>query len=451
MWSELRHALRFLARAPGFTAVALLTLALGIGANTALFTLVNAVLLRELPVGHPGQLALLTDPTAMGMGYGTSGGRRGRLAYPEYRRLRQDDQAFTGLLAAGSISNQDSLVWGQGALERARIKLVSNNYFSVLEVPAFHGRYFDPAESPAPGSEPLAVMSYGYWSRRFARGPAVLGRTFRMLGHVYTVIGITPPGFHGENVGDAPDLYLPLAMANAASPGMDLLHNPPGVSRAMWLQVMGRLKLGVTLAQAQAASNGIFHRLVAAQAVAAADAQSRRSILSQKLELSPGARGTSGLRGGFGDPLLALFALVGLLLVLAIVNLASLLLARASARHKEMGVRLALGAGPGRVLRQLLTESLVLSIAGGLAGAGLAVWGDRLLLRMVGSMGPGIPVQLNLAPDGRVLGFIAFLCIASGVLFGLAPAWRLARLDINAALQTGGRGGAARSRHVLDQ
>ena len=445
--NDFRHAIRFLLKSPGFTAVALLTLALGIGANTAIFTLVNAVMLRGLPVGHPSQLVLLTDPTAMGMSYGTSGGRRGLLAYPEYHRLRQSDHAFTGLLAAASFSARDPVQWGSGGAELIRAELVSANYFSVLQVPAYRGRTFNPSTPFVANGDPVAVMSYGYWMRRFGASTAVLGRTFSLYGRSFTVIGVTPPGFRGISVGDVPDLYFPISMAPAVQPGPPLLTNPPGVSRVMWLQVMGRLQPGFTRAQAQAATNVVFRRTVRRQAAAAADPQSRRSILSQYLQLTPGARGVSGLRSQFGDPLWALFALVAMVLLLAIVNLASLLLARAAARHKEIGVRLALGAGPGRIIRQLLTESLTLAIAGGVAGALLAIWGARLLVRMVS--GVGMPIQLNLTPDWRVWGFIAFICIASGVLFGLVPALRLARLDVNDALQSQGRGGSARSRHIL--
>ncbi len=447
MLNDFRHAIGFLLKSPGFTAVALLTLALGIGANTALFTLVNAVMLRGLPVGHPRQLVLLTDPTAMGMSYGTSGGRRGLLAYPEYRRLLDSDRAFTGLLAAGSMTARDPVQWGSGGAELIRAKLVSANYFSVLQVPAYRGRTFNPSAPFVIGGDPVAVMSYRYWTRRFGRNPAVLGRALTLFGRSFTVIGITPPGFRGENVGDVPDLYFPMSMAPVVQPGPDLLHNPPGVSRVMWLQAMGRLKPGFTRAQAQAATNVIFRRTVRRQAAAAADPQSRHSILSQYLRLTPGARGVSLLRGQFGDPLWALFALVAMVLLLAIVNLASLLLARAAARHKEIGVRLALGAGPGRIVRQLLAESLTLAVAGGLAGALLAIWGARLLVRMVSTV--GMPIQLNLTPDWRVWGFIALLCLASGVLFGLLPALRLSRLDVNQALQSQGRGGSVRSRHIL--
>ncbi len=437
-----------LVKAPGFTAVALLTLALGIGANVAIFSLVDATLLRPLPVSHPGQLAILTDPTDMGTDYGTSGGRRGLLGYSEYLALRDHNQVFSGLLAAESDTQGPDIEWGgASAPEPVKAKLVSANYFAVLGISAYRGRTFAANEGVKLGADAVAVMSYAYWNHRFGRDPGVVGRSFRLHGYPFTVIGVAPPGFFGENVGNAPDLWLPLTMQAEAWPGRDRLHDPPGVSRMMWLQVVGRLKPGVTLAEAQAASNVIFLQSVERQAAEANDAQSRRDILTQKLRLASGAEGASGVRGEFGEPLLALLALVGLVLVVALVNLASLLLARAAARQKELGVRLALGAGRGRILRQLLTESVLLSVLGGLLGALLAVWGERLLLGLVTPAHNRI--SLNLSPDGRVLGFIAALCLLSGVLFGLVPAWRMSRLNLNATLQSQGRGGAGRSRHVL--
>ncbi|MGH9481946.1 MAG: ABC transporter permease [Terriglobales bacterium] len=451
MLSDLRYAVRMLANAPGFTAVALITLALGIGANTAIFTLINAALLRALPVGHPSQLALLTDPAAGGMGFGTSGGTRRLLAYSEYELLRDHDQAFSGLLAAESSPTRNRVDWSlpgtAAALEPVWTKLVSNNYFKVLEVPAYRGRGFDPAQPARIGAEPFAVLSDGYWRRRFGRDPAAIGRTLRLNGHAFTVIGVAPPGFFGETVGDAPDLFFPLAMTAQVDPGMDRLHDPAGVSRMMWLQAMGRLKPGVSLTQAQAASNVVFLQAVQHQIGAATDAATRRNLLNQKLALTPGGRGASGVRDQFGDALVALFGLVGLVLLLAIVNLASLLLARATARQKEMGVRLALGAGRRRIIRQLLVESVLLSVLGGLLGTALALWGDGVLLRLVSAAGG--QVSLDLTPDARVLAFIAAVCLLTGVLFGLAPALRMARLDLNATLQASGRGGSGRSRHVL--
>ncbi|HVA63694.1 MAG TPA: ABC transporter permease [Terriglobales bacterium] len=448
MASDLKFALRMLFKAPGFTAVALLTLALGIGANVAIFTLVDATMLRPLPVSHPEQLAILTDPTDSGTSYGTSGGTRSLLGYSEYLSLRDHNQVFSGLLAAESDTQKPDLEWGgDAALEPAQTKLVSANYFSVLGISAYRGRIFAANEGVKIGADPVAVMSYAYWNRRFSRDPGVVGRSFRLHGFPFTVIGVTPPGFFGENVGNPPDLWLPITMQAEAWPGRDRLHDPPGVSRMMWLQVIGRLKPGVTLAQAQAASNVIFLQSVQRQAAEANDPQGRRDILSQKLVLASGAQGASGVRGEFADPLLALFALVGLVLVLAIVNLASLLLARATARQKELGVRLALGAGRGRILRQLLTESVLLSVLGGLLGAVLALWGERLLLGLVTTGNQTI--TLDLSPDGRVLGFLAALCLLSGVLFGLVPAWRMSRLNLNATLQAQGRGGSGRTRHVL--
>jgi predicted permease len=453
MFADLKYAVRMLLKSPGFTAVALLTLALGIGANTAIFTLLDATLLRPLPVSHPEQLALLTDPTDGGTSFGTSGGTRGLLAYTEYQALRDQNQVFSGLMAAESDTQRPDIAWSNGAgamgaPQQAYVKLVSNNYFSVLGTDPYRGRFFLPSEGVQIGADPVAVVSYGYARHAFGDAATAVGRQFSLHGHMFTVIGVAPAGFFGENVGQQVDIWAPITMQPQAWPGMDRLHDPPGVSRLMWLQVMGRMKPGVTLAQAQAASNVIFQRSVAEQAKDAPDAASRRDILGQKLVLSSGAQGTSGLRGDFASPLWALFGLVGLVLVVAIVNLASLLLARATARQKEMGVRLALGAGRGRVIRQLLTESLLLAVVGGLLGVLLALWGERLLLGLVAAGGSD-GINLSLTPDWRVLTFIAAICLFSGILFGLAPALRMARLNLNATLQAQGRGGSGRTRHVL--
>ena len=451
MFADLRYALRMLLKAPGFTAVALLTLAFGIGANTAIFSLIDATLLRPLPVSHPEQLAILTDPTQQGTNFGTNDGTRGLLAYSEYLSLRDHNTVFTGLLAAQSDTGRDQIDWAQSgqpaAPEQAKPKLVSANYFEVLGVPAYRGRTFNASEGIREGADPVAVMNYGYWNRRFDRNPGVVGRTFHLHGHVFTVIGITPPGFFGENVGDVPDLWIPITMQAEAWPGRDRLHDPPGVSRMMWLQVIGRMKPGVALKQADAASNAIFLQSVKEQAAASDNPTDRRDILTQKLQLSSGSTGASGLRGSFEQPLFALFALVGLVLLLAIVNLASMLLARAAARQKEIGVRLALGAKRFRIIRQLLTESVLLSILGGLLGALLAVWGERILISLVSNGGGDI--TLDLAPDWRVLGFVGLLCVFTGIFFGLVPALRMARLNLNATLQSQGRGGSGRTRHIF--
>ncbi|HEY7855933.1 MAG TPA: ADOP family duplicated permease, partial [Terriglobales bacterium] len=445
MLADIRYALRMLVKAPGFTAIALLTLALGIGANAAIFTLIDATMLRSLPVPHPEQLVLLTNPSAIGTSYGLSDGNRPELAYSEYTYLRDHNQVFSAMLASQSGADRNLIDWGRGA-EPVQTKLVSGNYFSTLGIAAVRGRGFTEADEAAVGSAAYAVLSYGYWTQHFHRDDAALGATFRLFGHIYTVVGVMPSGFTGEDVGQEPDVYLPISMANQVFTGADMLHDAPGVSRIMWLQVMGRLRPGTTLAQAQAACHVVFRQSLEAQARAASDAGQRRDIMNQTLALTSGATGTSGVRAQFSDALLALFALVGMVLLLAIVNLASLLLARATARQKEIAVRAALGAGRGRILRQLLTESVLLALIGGALGAWLAVWGVRVLVRLVAG---GNPILLNLSPDLRVVSFIVAITLLAGILFGLAPGLRMARLDLNAILQAQGRGGSGRTRRVL--
>ncbi len=442
------HSFRTLLRSPTFTAVAVLTLALGLGANIAIFSLVDAVMLRPLPVPHPGQLAFLTDPSEVGTNVGVNDGTRGLLAYSEYVAQRDHNPAFRSLLAAQSNTSRTGIAWGSDASsEPARIKLVSANYFDVLDIPAYRGRTFASNEGVKIGADPVAVMSYAYWNQRFHRAASILGRSFDLHGHAFTVIGIAPPGFFGENVGQAPDLWLPLTMQPQALPGLDRLHDPPGVSRVMWLQVVGRLKSGVSLQQAQAASNLIFQRAIQQQAGSVSDATTRRALMSQKLRLTRGDLGASSVRRRFGDPLLALFALVALVLLLAIVNLASLLLARAASRQREVGVRLALGAGRMRIIRQFLSESLLLAVFGGILGCLLAFWGERVLLAMVAKVG-GSALSVSLAPDWRILLFVPLVSLAAGFLVGLLPALRLARLDANTSLNPQSRGAAA-GRQVL--
>ncbi|MGH9479283.1 MAG: ABC transporter permease [Terriglobales bacterium] len=445
MLKDFRHAWRMMRHAPGFTAVALLTLALGIGANAAIFNLANALILRRLPVAHPEQLALLTDPASGGTYVGTDSGDRGLLAYSEYSALRDHATGFFGVLASASDLQRQDIAWASrsgapASLEPAYTQLVSANFFSVLGAAAWRGRVFTGQEAAFPRRAPVAVMAYSYWQHRFGGSPNVLGREFTVNGHAFTVIGVMPRGFCGDMEAYSADLWIPLGMQAADLPGLDRLHDGPGVSRVMWLEVLGRRRPGVTLAQAGAAANLVFHRVVEQQAAATVDAGTRKSVLRQRLKVSDGAAGVSVVRGQFSRPIWSLFVLVGLILLLAVVNLTSLLLARAAGRQKEMGVRLALGASRGRILRQLLTESVLLALVGGALGAYLAVWGDRLLMNMV--LPPSLGISLDLAPDWRVGLFLAALCLAAGILLGLAPALQTSRTDVNRALQTEGRGGA---------
>jgi putative ABC transport system permease protein len=438
---DVRYALRMLGRTPGFTAVAILTLALGIGANTAIFSLVDAVLLRSLPVKDPHGLAFLTIPSAGGLGNGTTSGQRALLAYSEYLALRDQTEAFSGLVAveSGGAERQE-VSWDGGSRETARSKLVTGNYFQVLGVDASRGRLFTSEDDLPLNAHPEVVLSYGYWQNRFGLDPSIIGRTLLLHGHAFTVIGVTLSGFSGETVGDAPDMWFPISMQAQVEPGADLLHDPPGVTRYMWLTSLGRLQPGVSLARAQANVDLVFKRLVQNQVDETGDPKEKRDLATQNLKLSSGVSGATRL-SQYHDALYILFALVGLVLLMAIANLASLLLARASTRQREIGVRLALGAGRGRIVRQLLTETVLLAFIGGGAGWLLARWGERLLLSLV--IEGRNSVSLDITPDLRVLAFSFALCLLAGLLIGLAPALRATSRDLNSGSQLRTRGATA--------
>jgi len=439
---DIRYAVRMLAHSPGFTAIAVLTLALGIGANTAIFTVINSVLLNNLPVAHPEQLVLLTNPDEQGGGTGFNDGVRDVLTYPEFQDIAQHNAVFSGVLAASSdTTSKPAQVEGSGASVEAapaNVKLVSGSYFSVLGVNPILGRAFGTEVDNPRDANPVAVISYGFWQERFAGARDVIGRKLRVLRTTYTVLGVTPPQFHGETVGANPEIFVPLSMQSEISPGRDYLSQETNhFSKTEWLQVIGRLKPGVSLAQARAAITVEFKQMMQTQA-AGMSVHDKQKFMTQSLAVTAGSRGASTLRGDFGKPLEILMAVVGLILLIACANIANILLARAATRQKEIAVRVALGAGGARLFRQMLTESILLAAIGGAVGFLFAGWAEVALLRMVSAGNAQVPLDLH--PNAKILVFTLGVSMLTGILFGLAPALRAMRVDLNSVLKAAGRG-----------
>ena len=436
---DLRYAARRLAHNPGFSLLVVVILALGIGANTALFSLVNGLLLRHLPVSHPEGLAAVGKTSRVnGVSDGTP--RLDLISTPLYRALQENSRSFDGLLASGRTEKLDLRLEGTPASaepEHPRGRLVSGNYFSVLGVRATIGRTFTD-EDDKEGAPPVAVLSYSYWQRRFGLDPGVLGKRLTINRGQFTVVGVAAPEFYGEVMGARYDLWFPVQQEPLVNGGRNWLHDP----NTSWLLLLGRLKPGVSLEQARAELDPLAHRLVPNLPGIKLTADDLDEIAKDHVDVSPGGVGFSALRARFSQPLLLLFGMVGVVLLICCANIANLMLTRAAGRAREIGVRLAMGAGRGRLLQQLFTESFLLSLLGTACGALLAVWGTRVLLQVTSFTADPIPLDVH--PDWRVLGFTLGISALAAVLFGLAPGMRTVRVDILPALKPGlGRTGNA--------
>src|SRR5438876_6233614 len=426
IFADLRFALRTFIAAPMFTAVALISVAFGIGANTAVFTLLDQVLLRALPVRDPEQLVLLKW---RGSHYGSNWGMNS-LSYPMYRDFRDDNQVFSGLLGRFGTTLSMSHI---GQTEQASGELVSGNYYEVLGVRAFAGRLISPEDTRVAGGAPVAVLRYDYWQSRFSADRNIIGQTIRLNNFPMTVIGISQPGFYGVDLGYSPQIMVPVTMKKLMTPNWDDLEQ----RRTKWVEVYGRLKPGVSLDRAKAslqpAFKAMLNRDVQEAAFRTANQYTKDRFLQATLDVLPAAQGRPQFRERFARPLTVLMSIVVLVLLIACANVANLLLARATARHKEMAVRLALGATRSRIISRLLSESILLAVLGGLAGALLAFWLDKYLLRLLpqGSS----PLAIDASPDLRVFGFTLFVSALTGVIFGLAPALQSTRTELAGTLK----------------
>ena len=433
---DLRYGFRMLRMSPSFTVVAVLTLALGIGANTAVFSVIDAIMLKMLPVSQPEQLVTVGSPARVDS---TSNGtpRLDLFSYPLYRELRDHNEVFSGVFASSSLGKLKARLDGQSADEsdQPRGRIVTGNYFQVLGVPAMIGRTFTAQEDGARGGDPVIVISYGYWKRRFGLDPGVLGKTIRLNNYPFTIIGVASQKFSGEVVDVANDVWVPMMMQSQVMPGREYLDTP----NTSWLQVMGRLKPSISLAQAKLNLNAVFRQALAGPYGATLSTDDRTAMKKpdQVIEVSQGGNGFSRLRHEFSRPLLLLMGVVGMVLLIACVNVANLLLARASSRSKEVAVRLAIGASPVRLLRQLLTESVLLALLGGILGVLLAQWGAVLLVQK--TFGKVTLKAFDIHPDLHMLAFTAAVCLLTGILFGLAPALRAVGIPVAPTLKEAAR------------
>lgn len=441
LWQDVRYGLRMLSKHPGFTAIAVLTLALGIGANTAIFSLLNQILLRQLPVKNPGELSLLRSPGPKSGHVWSDGDDSEIFSYPLYKGLAKNTSVFDGVIArysfSASISNHGQTDLGSG-------ELVSGNYFQTLGVGAAVGRVLTSEDDVVPGGHPIVMLSHAYWAQHFGADAGVLNKTILVNNTELTIVGVVQAGFAGIQVGQTPNLFVPMMMKGQMTP----IRNGLDDWNDSWLAILARRKPGVSLKQAEAGINAEYRPLLEQQlaTIKRWDEKKRQTFLNKKIVLSSGAQGRTTLQRDSGPALSALFAMAALVLLISCTNVANILLAQGAARQREFAIRTALGAGRGRVMRQVMAESLLCAFAGGALGLVIGVWLMDLLTRAVVSEG-GIR-GLSAKVDGSILWFAIGATVASGLLFGLVPAWRVTRATVSEMLKNQGSTSSAGPSHV---
>jgi predicted permease len=447
---DFKYALRTLRRSRGFAAVAALTLALGIGANTAIFTLLDQVLLRLLPVKNPQQLVLLT---MRGRHYGNNWGGNA-ISYPMYRDFQDHNEVFSGMFCR--FPQPVSMTYG-GQAERTLGELVSGTYFSVLGIGTVLGRAIGPEDDRVPDGHPVVVLGYDYWKQRFGGDPQIVGKTLLVNNYPMAVIGVAQPGFDGVELGSSTKIFIPVMMEKEIIIGpMKMLTD----RRSRWVNAFGRLKPGVSEEKAKASLQPFMHSMLEQEVKEAAfrnaSPYDRGEFLKCWIDVLPGSQGRASLRRELRTPLWVLMATTGMVLLIACANIANLLLARATGRQKEIAVRLAMGATRGRIVTQLMIETLSLSTIGALLGLALAFWGDKALMAVYLPSEPG-SLNISTTPDLRILLFTLAVTVATGLVFGLAPALQSTRPDVGRTLKdqagavVGGGHGRLRNALVVTQ